>query len=85
VVYTFTLLLGRPYVQVIPAVGIYVYLPIAISRLVLSLRKAAVLGEGMVLYSRSRNRFVRFFTTEIHEAAVGIPDVESIQLKEVNG
>jgi len=86
IVYTFTLLLGRSYVQVIPAIGMYVYIPIAISRLMLSLRKAAIDGEGWVFYSRSRNQFVREATVHLtteDQAVVGTSGIEAIHLKEM--
>ena len=54
------------------------------SRLMLSLRKAAVQEEGRIFYSRSRNRFVE---ASVHLGAevqiVGQEDVESIRLKEL--
>jgi len=52
----------------------------------LSLRKAAVLGEGQIFYSRSRDRFVEAsinLNTEIQ--TVGREDLESIRLKELRG
>jgi len=53
----------------------------------LSLRKAAVLGEGQILYSRSRDRFVEasinLKNTEVQ--TMGRADVESIRLKELRG
>ena len=61
------------------------YIPIAVSRLMLSLRKAAVAGECWVTCSNPGNEFVRGTLaqfTEDDRATVRL-DIESIRLKEV--
>jgi len=82
---TVALVLGQAHI--IPGVGLYVYVPLAISRLMISLRRAAIKGDDLVFYSRSRNQLTwasAHLATEVEERMEKRDDTESIRPKEAS-
>jgi len=60
-VFEFVIIFGRPSIQVLPAIGSLVYLPVMVGRLMLSIKKAASSqGDGWSFGEPTINTSIRF-------------------------